>query len=146
MEGTAYTYFTTENARSARELITILREARSDVPYELEEMARIGGGGSGGGRGLSCAFAFLFYALSISLLRTWRRKRTRWGKFRGWSLRWRTQPRLRRSLVDERCNPALTVVTRILYTLLASRSPCNCRIGFFLPLVTPFHRRKTRRL
>ncbi|KAL5529529.1 DBP2_1 [Sanghuangporus baumii] len=51
MEGTAYTYFTTENARSARDLITILREAKAEVPYELEEMARIGGGGSGGGRG-----------------------------------------------------------------------------------------------
>lgn len=49
MQGTAYTYFTTENARSARELIKILREANSDVPYELEEMAHIGGGGSGGG-------------------------------------------------------------------------------------------------
>ncbi|KAL5532837.1 DBP2_1 [Sanghuangporus sanghuang] len=51
MEGTAFTYFTTENARSARDLITILREAKAEVPYELEEMARIGGGGSGGGRG-----------------------------------------------------------------------------------------------
>ena len=50
MQGTAYTYFTTENARSARDLIKILREANSEVPYELEEMALIGGGG-GGGRG-----------------------------------------------------------------------------------------------
>ena len=51
MQGTAYTYFTTENARSARELVKILREAKSEVPYELEEMAHIGGGGGGGGRG-----------------------------------------------------------------------------------------------
>ena len=56
-QGTAYTFFTTENARSARDLIHILREAKADVPYELEEMARIGGGG-GNSRGLShCCFS-----------------------------------------------------------------------------------------
>ncbi|KAE9403646.1 P-loop containing nucleoside triphosphate hydrolase protein [Gymnopus androsaceus JB14] len=58
-KGISYTYFTTENARSARELIAILREAKSFVPPELEEMAMLSGGGSknryntgkGGGRG-----------------------------------------------------------------------------------------------
>ncbi|TDL24880.1 DEAD-domain-containing protein [Rickenella mellea] len=51
MQGTAYTYFTTDNAKAARELIQILREARSDVPPQLEEMAMYSGGGGGGGRG-----------------------------------------------------------------------------------------------
>lgn len=48
--GTAYTYFTPENSKSARELIGILREAKQEIPREIEEMGRFGGGG-GGGRG-----------------------------------------------------------------------------------------------
>ena len=48
--GTAYTYFTPENSKSARELIGILREANQEIPREIEEMGRFGGGG-GGGRG-----------------------------------------------------------------------------------------------
>ena len=47
MKGTSYTYFTTENAKSARDLIAILKEAKSDVPPALEEMAMFGGGGGG---------------------------------------------------------------------------------------------------
>lgn len=50
MKGTSYTYFTTDNAKSARELITILREAKADVPPQLEEMSMFGGGG---GRSMS---------------------------------------------------------------------------------------------
>lgn len=49
MKGTSYTYFTTENAKSARELIGILREAKAVVPPQLEEMSMYSGGG--GGRG-----------------------------------------------------------------------------------------------
>ncbi|KAG1835160.1 P-loop containing nucleoside triphosphate hydrolase protein [Suillus variegatus] len=57
MKGTSYTYFTTDNSKSARELISILREAKADVPQQLEEMAMYSGGGGGrsryggGGRG-----------------------------------------------------------------------------------------------
>lgn len=61
MKGISYTYFTTDNAKSARELITILREAKANVPPQLEEMSMFGGGGGrsryggggggGGGRG-----------------------------------------------------------------------------------------------
>jgi ATP-dependent RNA helicase DDX5/DBP2 len=58
MKGISYTYFTTDNAKSARELIGILREAKASVPPQLEEMASYGGGGGrgrygsgGGGRG-----------------------------------------------------------------------------------------------
>ncbi|CAA7268160.1 unnamed protein product [Cyclocybe aegerita] len=56
MKGISYTYFTTDNAKSARELIGILREAKAVVPPQLEEMASFGGGGGrsrygGGGRG-----------------------------------------------------------------------------------------------
>lgn len=50
MKGISYTYFTTDNAKSARELIGILREAKASVPPQLEEMASYGGGG--GGRGM----------------------------------------------------------------------------------------------
>ena len=45
MKGTSYTYFTTDNAKSARELIAILREAKATVPPQLEEMAMYSGGG-----------------------------------------------------------------------------------------------------
>jgi ATP-dependent RNA helicase DDX5/DBP2 len=56
MTGISYTYFTTDNAKSARELVGILREAKADIPPQLEEMTMIGGGSSrgrygGGGRG-----------------------------------------------------------------------------------------------
>jgi len=56
MTGTAYTYFTTENSKAARELVGILREAKQDIPSQLEEMVSFGGGGGGrygggGGRG-----------------------------------------------------------------------------------------------
>ena len=45
MKGVSYTYFTTDNAKSARELISILKEATAMVPPQLEEMAMYGGGG-----------------------------------------------------------------------------------------------------
>lgn len=45
LKGTSYTYFTTENAKAARELINILREAKAIVPPQLEEMAAFSGGG-----------------------------------------------------------------------------------------------------
>lgn len=50
MKGTSYTYFTTDNAKSARELVTILKEAKAVVPPQLEEMAMYGGGGGGRGK------------------------------------------------------------------------------------------------
>ena len=49
MQGTAYTYFTTENAKLARELLAILKEAKAEIPSQLEEMAMYSGGG---GRGM----------------------------------------------------------------------------------------------
>jgi ATP-dependent RNA helicase DDX5/DBP2 len=51
MKGTSYTYFTTENAKSARDLIAILKEAKAVVPPALEEMAMFGGGGGGRSKG-----------------------------------------------------------------------------------------------
>lgn len=55
MQGTAFTFFTTDNAKSARELMTILKEAKADIPPELDEMAMLGGGGGGGSsRGKNC--------------------------------------------------------------------------------------------
>lgn len=52
--GTAITLFTTDNAKSARDLVTVLKEANQPIPDELMEMTRYGGGGgrsSGGFRG-----------------------------------------------------------------------------------------------
>lgn len=49
-KGTAFSYFTTDNSRIARDLIKILQDARQQVPPELMEMSSYGGGG-GGGRG-----------------------------------------------------------------------------------------------
>lgn len=45
MKGTSYTYFTTDNSKSARELVGILKEASAEIPPELHEMASYGGGG-----------------------------------------------------------------------------------------------------
>ncbi|KAL1976843.1 hypothetical protein VTN31DRAFT_3125 [Thermomyces dupontii] len=55
-KGTAITFFTTDNAKQARDLITILNEAKQQVDPRLYEMARYSGGGGGhhrwgGGRG-----------------------------------------------------------------------------------------------
>ncbi|KAL1861997.1 ATP-dependent RNA helicase dbp2 [Paecilomyces lecythidis] len=48
-KGTAITLFTTDNAKQARDLVTILSEAKQQVDPRLAEMARFGGGGGGGG-------------------------------------------------------------------------------------------------
>ncbi|CAD6886969.1 unnamed protein product [Tilletia controversa] len=46
--GTAYTYFTTDNSKQAKELLAILREAKQEIPRELNEMSMYSGGGGGG--------------------------------------------------------------------------------------------------
>jgi ATP-dependent RNA helicase DDX5/DBP2 len=48
--GTAITLFTTENAKQARDLLSILQEAKQNIDPRLAEMGRYSGGG-GGGRG-----------------------------------------------------------------------------------------------
>ncbi|KAJ2777760.1 ATP-dependent RNA helicase dbp2, partial [Coemansia javaensis] len=48
--GTAITFFTTENARSSKDLAHILSEAKQDIPPQLEEMARYSSRGGGSGR------------------------------------------------------------------------------------------------
>lgn len=52
-KGTAITFFTTDNAKQARDLCSILAEAKQQIDPRLAEMARFGGGGGGygGGRG-----------------------------------------------------------------------------------------------
>nr|XP_019010017.1 ATP-dependent RNA helicase DBP2-A [Kwoniella pini CBS 10737]OCF48798.1 ATP-dependent RNA helicase DBP2-A [Kwoniella pini CBS 10737] len=50
-KGVSYTYFTPDNSKQARELVQILRESKSEVTPELEQMAMYGGGGGGRGRG-----------------------------------------------------------------------------------------------
>jgi len=53
-KGTAYSFFTQDNSKRARELIKILEGAKQDVPEDLRIMAQIGGGfgkrRAGGGR------------------------------------------------------------------------------------------------
>lgn len=52
-KGTAISFFTDANSKQANELVTILREAKQQVPDELQLMCRGRGGrgGYGGGRG-----------------------------------------------------------------------------------------------
>ena len=82
MKGISYTYFTTDNAKSARELVTILKEAKAVVPPQLEEMAMYGGGG-GGGRGKLVSKTV--YNVKASELHTANRSLRWWS----WSWRWR---------------------------------------------------------
>lgn len=49
--GTSYAFFTRKNAKCARALIEILREANQNVNPDLEYIARDSGGGGGGGGG-----------------------------------------------------------------------------------------------
>ncbi|TDG53229.1 hypothetical protein AWZ03_000044 [Drosophila navojoa] len=49
--GTSYAFFTRKNAKCARALIEILREANQNINPELEHIARDSGGGSGRSRG-----------------------------------------------------------------------------------------------
>merc|ERR1712070_998563 len=48
--GSSYTFFTSDKAKMARELIQVLNEAGQSVPPELERLSGSGGGSSGGGR------------------------------------------------------------------------------------------------
>jgi len=49
-KGTAYTFFTPQNASKARDLIKVLEEAKQEVPQALKDMSSRGGGGGGGQR------------------------------------------------------------------------------------------------
>jgi ATP-dependent RNA helicase DDX5/DBP2 len=54
--GTAYTFFTTENSKQAKDLVAVLEEAKQEIDPQLRELAYAGGygrsrGGYGGGRG-----------------------------------------------------------------------------------------------
>lgn len=48
-KGTSYTFFTESNARQAKDLVSVLQEAKQNVNAELLEMAGRRGGGGGGG-------------------------------------------------------------------------------------------------
>jgi Helicase conserved C-terminal domain len=65
-KGTAITLFTSDSAKQARELVTVLREANQYIDPKLADLARYSGGGGGhsrygyGGRGgRSGSFLFL---------------------------------------------------------------------------------------
>jgi len=49
--GTAISYFTADNAKLARDLVKILREAKQEVDPEIAQLASMGRGGGGGGGG-----------------------------------------------------------------------------------------------
>mmetsp|Transcript_41802 Transcript_41802/g.75896 ORF Transcript_41802/g.75896 Transcript_41802/m.75896 type:complete len:495 (-) Transcript_41802:133-1617(-) len=48
--GSAYTFFTSDKFRHAKDLVRVLKEANQPVPAELEKLASDSGSGSGGGR------------------------------------------------------------------------------------------------
>ncbi|ORY10411.1 Phosphomethylpyrimidine kinase-domain-containing protein [Clohesyomyces aquaticus] len=48
--GTAITFFTSDNSKQARDLVSVLTESKQQIDPRLHEMARYGGGGGGGGR------------------------------------------------------------------------------------------------
>ncbi|KAJ6262812.1 ATP-dependent RNA helicase dbp2 [Drechslerella dactyloides] len=50
-KGTAITFFTTENAKQARDLVTVLTEAKQQIDPRLSDMARGPGYGGGASRG-----------------------------------------------------------------------------------------------
>lgn len=47
-KGTAITFFTTENSKQARDLVSVLTESKQQIDPRLHEMARYNGGGGGG--------------------------------------------------------------------------------------------------
>lgn len=49
--GTAYTFFTPNNSKQARDLVNVLQEAQQEVDPELNKLAQRGGGGGGNWRG-----------------------------------------------------------------------------------------------
>lgn len=65
MQGTAYTFFTTENARLSRELINVLREAKAEIPSELEEMGMMGGNGGEATLQFSTLFGAMYSTASV---------------------------------------------------------------------------------
>lgn len=50
-KGTAYSFFTADHGRKAKQLIDILKRTEQQVPEELYRYSQYGGGGSGGGFG-----------------------------------------------------------------------------------------------
>ncbi|KAJ9632445.1 ATP-dependent RNA helicase dbp2 [Taxawa tesnikishii (nom. ined.)] len=50
-KGTAITLFTADNAKQARDLVSVLQEAKQQIDPRLQEMVRYGGGGGGRGYG-----------------------------------------------------------------------------------------------
>ncbi|SZF01628.1 unnamed protein product [Blumeria hordei] len=46
-KGTAITFFTTDNSKQARDLVSVLTEAKQQIDPRLAEMTRYGGGGGG---------------------------------------------------------------------------------------------------
>jgi ATP-dependent RNA helicase DDX5/DBP2 len=47
-KGTAITFFTTDNSKQARDLVSVLTESKQQIDPKLHEMARYSGGGGGG--------------------------------------------------------------------------------------------------
>merc|ERR1719513_325172 len=49
-KGVSITFFSLDNAKSAKELVRILKDADEEIPEDLQIMATVGGGFGGGGR------------------------------------------------------------------------------------------------
>jgi len=58
--GTSYAFFTPNNSRQAKDLISVLQEANQEVNPKLRELARQGGGGYGR-RGECYTFSNIYF-------------------------------------------------------------------------------------
>lgn len=59
--GTSYAFFTPNNSRQAKDLISVLQEANQEVNPKLEGLARQSGGGGYGKRGEWYAFNSIYF-------------------------------------------------------------------------------------
>jgi ATP-dependent RNA helicase DDX5/DBP2 len=62
--GTSYAFFTKNNSRQAKDLISVLREANQEVNPKLHELARQSGGGYGK-RGECYAFSSIYFQILL---------------------------------------------------------------------------------
>jgi superfamily II DNA/RNA helicase len=67
-KGTAYSFFTRDNAKQAQELIQLLKDSNQDVNEKLYEMSKTKYFGGGGGRGGNSYRGSEFLKLKISFL------------------------------------------------------------------------------
>jgi superfamily II DNA/RNA helicase len=68
LSGTAYAFFTPNNARQAKELIAVLEEANQAINPKLAELANIARSTFGGKGSYTCFHHFLLYSGILGLI------------------------------------------------------------------------------